>query len=80
MVASPRAVHSQVLFSSVAALLGSPGQAGYAAANGALDAVAAAWRRSGMLVTSVQWGGWAGAGMAASHITQARTPLRDQRA
>ncbi len=62
----------QVLFSSIAALLGSPGQAAYAAANGELDALAAAWHRSGMPVTSVQWGGWAGAGMAASHVTQAR--------
>ncbi len=54
----------KVLFSSVAALLGSPGQAGYSAANGALDGLAAAWRRSGSPVTSIQWGAWAGAGMA----------------
>ena len=55
----------QVLFSSVAALLGSPGQAGYSAANGALDGLAAAWRCGGTPVTSIQWGAWAGAGMAA---------------
>jgi len=68
----------QVLFSSIAALLGSPGQAAYAAANGALDTVAASWHRCGIPVMSVQWGGWAGAGMAASHVMQASTLLLSQ--
>ena len=51
-----------VQFSSMAALLGSPGQSNYAAANGALDGAIAALNRPGWL--SLQWGPWAGGGMA----------------
>jgi len=55
-----------VLFSSVAALLGSPGQSSYAAANGSLDAAASAWQREGSPSTVIQWGPWEDLGMAAS--------------
>jgi 3-oxoacyl-(acyl-carrier-protein) synthase/acyl carrier protein len=54
------------LFSSVSALLGNPGQANYAAANAALDGAAARLQRCGVGATSVQWGPWAQAGMAAA--------------
>lgn len=60
----------------MAALLGSAGQAPYSAANGGLDGLALAWSRSGIPTASLQWGAWAGAGMAAR---DADTAARIQR-
>ena len=62
----------EVLFSSVTALLGGMGQANYAAANAALDSMAAQWQSQGRGgVSSIQWGGWAGGGMAGADPTTA---------
>ncbi|WP_420903334.1 SDR family NAD(P)-dependent oxidoreductase [Streptomyces boncukensis] len=54
-----------VVFSSIAATWGSGGQGAYAAGNAFLDAWVQSRRERGLAGTSIAWGPWAGAGMAA---------------
>ncbi|KVS98193.1 SDR family NAD(P)-dependent oxidoreductase [Burkholderia ubonensis] len=54
-----------VVFSSLSALLGQPGQAAYALANALAEAVVEHRRALGLPALAIQWGPWAGVGMAA---------------
>ncbi|MCW2517097.1 MAG: polyketide synthase family protein [Mycobacterium sp.] len=64
-----------IAFSSVAALLGSPGQAAYASANAWLDALVL-WRRAcGLPGSTINWGQWADVGLAQSLTFGALDPI-----
>jgi acyl transferase domain-containing protein/NADPH:quinone reductase-like Zn-dependent oxidoreductase/acyl carrier protein/NADP-dependent 3-hydroxy acid dehydrogenase YdfG len=64
-----------ILFSSAAAVFGSPGQSNHAAANAFLDALIAWRRRQGLVGLSINWGPWSEVGAAAQRDVHARSDL-----
>ncbi|WP_439379281.1 SDR family NAD(P)-dependent oxidoreductase [Amycolatopsis lexingtonensis] len=64
-----------LVYSSAAALFGSPGQAAYATANAWADALVV-WRRAqGLPAATINWGAWGEVGAAAGSANPVLTPL-----
>ncbi len=64
-----------VSFSSISAVLGTPGQSNYAAANAFLDAFTYRLRARGIRAASIGWGPWGEVGMAAGLSSEQRAAM-----
>lgn len=57
-----------ILFSSIASVIGAPGQSNYAAANAFMDAFSQYRHSSGLTSLSINWGPWSEVGMAKDFV------------
>ncbi|MBI4747842.1 MAG: SDR family NAD(P)-dependent oxidoreductase [Acidobacteria bacterium] len=71
---SPEELDFFVNFSSLASVLGSPGQANYAAGNTFQDAIVHWLRQNGYKASTINWGPWAEVGMAARNTAAGKNP------
>jgi acyl transferase domain-containing protein/acyl carrier protein len=67
-----------VCFSSVASLLGSPGQGSYAIGNSFMDTLAHYRHQLGLPILSINWGPWTQSGMAANLRSDRQTALEER--
>lgn len=65
-----------VMFSSVASLIGSPGQGNHAAANTFMDMLAYYRRAQGLPALSINWGAWSEIGAAVEHDVIGRIDIQ----